>query len=175
MSCTSPCQTCINSTNTCTSCTTGVLFNNQCNVSCPDAMYEQASTCVACPSVCSVCTSASACSSCTGSNLIYNNFCVASCPSSANVISNGTCQTCSTLNCFECTSGDICTTCNSGFLSFNAVCISNCPSGYESNGTHCTSILTNTLVDESSAFPVPFTIAGVVLIIACLMSRLQFN
>ena len=138
-------------------------------------MYELAGTCSSCASVCSTCSSASNCSACSGANLLYNSFCVASCPSSASVISNGACQACSTLNCFECTSGDVCTTCNSGFLFFNTVCISDCPSGYETNGTHCVSIVNSALTDESSAFPVPFTIAGVVLIIACLMSRLQFN
>lgn len=54
-----------------------------------------------------------------------------------------------------------------------------CPSGYTSNGTHCIDVLTPSLSSAESSpnnsFPVPFTIAGIVFIIACLMSRLQFQ
>jgi hypothetical protein len=52
-----------------------------------------------------------------------------------------------------------------------------CPIGYISNGTYCVTILDQTLTASApnNSFPVPFTIAGVVLIIACLMSRLQFH
>ena len=50
----------------------------------------------------------------------------------------------------------------------------NCPSGYETNGTHCLDTNEEALT-SSSAFPVPFTIAAAVVIIACLMSKLQFS
>jgi hypothetical protein len=36
-------------------------------------------------------------------------------------------------------------------------------------------VLSASLEVPNKSFPVPFTIAGVVLIIACLMSRLQFQ
>lgn len=55
------------------------------------------------------------------------------------------------------------------------MCLDACPSSYKSNGTHCIDALSASLEVANKTFPVPFTIAGVVLIIACLMSRLQFQ
>lgn len=174
--CTSPCNTCVNSTTTCTSCLTGFLHNNACISECPTAMFNQSSTCKACPSTCTTCSSLTNCSVCLGSTYLYNGACVASCPATSAVILNGACVGCSTTGCFSCSSGDVCISCKAGFLYLKTLCVTNCSAGYTSNGTHCIDTLAASLtVPVSSAFPVPFSIAGAVLIIACLMSRLQFN
>ena len=65
----------------------------------------------------------------------------------------------------------------STFYYLNTACIAAYPSRYENNGTHCLT-LNNTLFNTAtspSTFPVPFTIAGAVLVIACLMSKLQLG
>jgi proprotein convertase subtilisin/kexin type 5 len=174
--CTSPCNTCVNSTTTCTSCLTGFLFNSACISECPTAMFNQSSTCKACPSTCTTCSSLTNCSICLGTAYLYNGACVFTCPATSAVILNGACVGCSTSGCFSCTSGDVCTSCKSGFLYLKTLCVTNCSAGYTSNGTHCIDTLASSLtVPLSNAFPVPFSIAGAVLIIACLMSRLQFN
>jgi hypothetical protein len=54
------------------------------------------------------------------------------------------------------------------------MCLSTCPDNYVSNGTHCIDVMTVSLT-TSSAFPVPFSIAAAVCVIACLMSRLQYS
>jgi len=84
-------------------------------------------------------------------------------------------MSCSTQNCYACTSTDVCNTCNSGFLFLKGLCLTNCPSGYNSNGTHCIDVLSSSLTSTPNTFPVPFSIAAAVLVVACLMSRLQFN
>jgi hypothetical protein len=93
------------------------------------------------------------------------------------VIYLSSCNPCSTQNCFSCSAADVCTICKSTFLYLNAQCLTACPSNYTSNGTHCIELNT-TIIDSVTApttFPVPFSIAGAVLVIACLMSRLQFS
>ena len=69
----------------------------------------------------------------------------------------------------------MCLTCDTDYVILEAVCYDKCPSPYKSNGTHCIDALVSSLEVANKSFPVPFTIAGVVLIIACLMSRLQFQ
>jgi hypothetical protein len=89
------------------------------------------------------------------------------------------CSPCTAQQCFSCTSTNVCLSCNAGYLFLNSLCLGTCPSGYNSNGTHCIDVLANSLSSSiespNNSFPVPFTIAGIVLIIACLMSRLQFQ
>ena len=175
--CSSACLTCANSASTCTSCNGTLLFNGQCLASCPAGMYSQTGTCLSCPLNCSSCSSPANCSGCSGTNFLYNGACVGSCPATSGFVISGTCTPCTAQNCFSCTSTNVCLSCKSNFLYFNAICLGSCTAGYTSNGTHCVSLLVQTLTDNSSpssAFPVPFTIAGMVFIIACLMSRLQF-
>ena len=176
--CTSPCDTCVNSSTTCLSCIAGYLnYQNQCLGSCPAGMFIQANkTCVACSSNCAVCTSLTSCLQCSGSTYLYNKACVANCPAAVAVIVDGACTACSTQNCATCNSADICLTCKSGFLFFNAVCLTSCTDGYYSNGTHCLpKAVVTAEITAPTTFPVPFSIAGAVLVIACLMSRLQFS
>lgn len=173
--CTSPCNTCINSSTTCLSCLTGFLYLSSCIDTCPDQMYGQSGTCLSCPSTCSSCSSLTNCSACTGTTYLYKTYCVTTCPATQAAVINGICTPCSTLNCYSCTTNDVCLICNSNYLYLKALCVSACPSGYSSNGTHCIDILASSLTTTSNAFPVPFSIAGVVIIIACLMSRLQFS
>lgn len=178
--CNSTCNTCINSSTTCTSCTSpAVLYNYQCLTVCPNQMYSLGGICTLCPSNCTGCNSFSNCSGCSGTYILYNGQCITSCPATYAFILNNQCTKCTGLQCYSCTSSDVCLSCNSNYLYLNALCVSICPNGYNSNGTHCVDILTTTLSSSTSSpnnsFPVPFTIAGVVLVIACLMSRLQFH
>lgn len=175
--CTAPCNTCTGSATYCTSCITGYLLNNTCATACPTAMFVFSGTCSYCATNCSTCTSLTNCSVCVGTSLLYNGACVTTCPATAPVVYLSTCSACSTQNCYSCTTADICTTCKSGYLFLSAQCLSSCPSNYTSNGTHCIE-LAQTIIDSvttPSTFPVPFSIAGAVLLVACLMSRLQFN
>jgi hypothetical protein len=87
---------------------------------------------------------------------------------------NRICTPCSIQYCIECTSSDECLTCTSDRFLLSGACLGSCPSGFKSNGTHCTDIAQVSMT-SSSSFPVPFTIAAIVVIIACLMSKLQFG
>jgi hypothetical protein len=140
-------------------------------------MYVLSGACTFCATNCSTCSSLTNCSICAGTSLLYNGACVLSCPTTAPVIYLSSCNPCSTQNCFSCSAADVCTICKSTFLYLNAQCLTACPSNYTSNGTHCIELNT-TIIDSVTApttFPVPFSIAGAVLVIACLMSRLQFS
>lgn len=180
--CSSTCASCINTSSTCTSCTSpAVLYSSQCIASCPSGMFVTQGACAQCLSNCSSCVSLSNCSGCAGALFLYNGQCITTCPSTNGYVLNGQCTACTGNGCYSCTSADICLSCKSSYLFLNSLCISKtdgCPTGYNSNGTHCVDILTNTLSSDSSpsrSFPVPFTIAGLILVIACLMSRLQFH
>ena len=167
----------MNASNICLSCKSGsVLYNNQCLANCPSGMFVQPSaTCTPCKANCSVCTSLTTCTQCSGSTYLYNNACLNSCPAAYAVIIDGACTACTTQYCATCNNADVCLTCKSGYLFFNAACLTNCTSGYFSNGTHCLATVTPALTESATRFPVPFSIAGAVFLIACLMSRLQFN
>ncbi len=64
--------------------------------------------------------------------------------------------------------------CNTQYSLLNGACLSACPASYTSNGTHCIDINQQVLTTPNS-FPVPFSIAAAVILVACLMSKLQFN
>jgi hypothetical protein len=178
--CSASCSACVNSSTTCTSCTSGrFLSGTACVTACPAATFPQANTtCLPCATDCAVCFSTSNCSQCSGLTFLYNGGCVAACPSTAAVVSNGSCMPCSTQKCFSCSPADVCLICTSGSLFLNAACIAACPANYSSNGTHCVwdpAAAVAAAVTTPNTFPVPFSIAGIVLVIACLMSKLQFG
>ena len=174
VSCEDPCKTCTNTFDTCLSCLTGVMFENTCLDVCPDKYFDQSGSCKACPTNCSSCTGSNSCTTCIDTFVLYTGFCITNCPMTHSVIINSVCTLCSDSNCHLCDSADVCNQCNSDYSLLNGNCLGNCPSGYETNGTHC--IDTNAVVlTTSSAFPVPFSIASAVAIIACLMSKLQFS
>lgn len=106
--------------------------------------------------------------------MLYNNFCIQNCPATHSVILGGACTECSKPSCHECTSADICTVCDTDNSLLNGACLGECPAGYETNGTHCIDV-NEEILNGSSNFPVPFSIAAAVFIIACLMSKLQFS
>lgn len=84
------------------------------------------------------------------------------------------CTKCSSTNCHKCYDNDLCYNCVSDYSLLNGACLSACPAGYETNGTHCNEVLASTLESSNSnMFPVPLTIATAVLLIACMMSKLQ--
>lgn len=193
--CVSPCVTCSGTTTNCTSCISNqYLYGNTCVSSCPEAYYVVNNVCTACPTGCLTCTSGTRCQSCLPSYYLYQSTCVANCPASAAVIVSGACTACSTANCQSCNSGDQCLVCNSPYLLHLATCVSSCPTNYTSNGTACVIIpvtpnntnntnntnstnsttqnLTATL-SGSKMFPVPFTIAGSVVIVLCIVSKFQ--
>lgn len=64
--------------------------------------------------------------------------------------------------------------CDSSYSLLNGACLGECPASYKTNGTHCVDINQEVLTTQSS-FPVPFSIAGAVILIACLMSKLQYS
>jgi hypothetical protein len=137
-------------------------------------MYASVGACKNCPTSCSSCNSSTFCLTCVNTSVLYNNFCISKCPTTSPVLINGVCTACSTQNCYSCSAADVCLICKSGFYYLKGDCVSPCPSGYISNGTNCNDIMTVSL-STSNTFPVPFSIAAAVLVIACLMSRLQFN
>jgi len=64
---------------------------------------------------------------------------------------------------------------------YKGSCLSTCPSGYQSNsnGTcvaassnNTNNVLTSSLT-TASVFPLPFTITGSIIFVACFMSKLQ--
>lgn len=180
--CSSPCATCSGTTTNCTTCTSGYLYLNTCVSSCPSATYLFNSQCTPCQTGCSSCTSSTSCESCLSSYNLYNNGCVSNCPSSAAVVKNGQCTACSTVNCQSCNSGDYCLGCNSPYLVYLGSCVTTCPANFTSNGTTCidstvknaTDTLNNTMA-SSRIFPVPFTIAGFVVVIVCVVSKFTGN
>ena len=132
------------------------------------------------------------CLTCTVGYYFYNNFCLSSCPSVSPVIdSSGRCQPCSDANCIVCDSLDQCTSCNYPSLLHFGKCLDSCPTDYSANGTQCyynPQTTTNTTVtNETTAaeetlnqtltssdyFPVPFSIGGTFVGVACLMSKFQ--
>ena len=177
--CTSPCDTCSGSATTCVTCVSGFyILNSTCLSACPAAMFIQGSTCIDCSTNCSVCTSATTCTTCSGLSVLYLGACITTCPSTSAVLLNGVCTACSTQNCYSCSAADVCEVCSSGTVYLNTACLAACPSNYTSNGTHCLENANATIIDSitsPSTFPIPFTIAGSVLVIACLMSKLQFS
>ena len=174
ISCTAPCKTCTNTTNTCLSCSTGILYNLQCIFNCPKKMYNDTSVCQDCPTQCSSCTSKVVCTNCTSSYLLYNNFCITKCPDTHAVITSGVCTKCSSTNCHKCYDNDLCYICISDHSLLNGACLSECPAGYVTNGTHCEQVLASSLESSNSnMFPVPLSIAASVVLIACMMSKLQ--
>ena len=178
--CTSPCNTCINSSTTCTACIPNYYYlANQCLPACPAGMYVQANAnCLPCPTNCSSCTATANCSACAGNTYLYNGACITACPAAYAVVVDGACTACTTQFCATCSPANACLTCRANYLYFNAVCLANCTTGYVSNGTHCISAAAaalNSAITTPTTFPVPFSIAAAVLLIACLMSRLQFG
>ncbi len=90
------------------------------------------------------------------------------------MITDGACTKCSSTNCHKCLDNDLCYICVSDYNLLNGACLSVCPTGFETNGTHCLEVLAETLESSNSnMFPVPFTIVTSVVLIACLMSKLQ--
>lgn len=172
--CTPPCKTCASTATTCLSCLTGALYNYRCLANCPAQHFSQSGVCQQCPSQCAACSSLNNCSSCNSGSVLYNNYCVTSCPSTHAVVLSQTCTLCSGASCHECTSADVCTTCDNTYSLLNGACLGECPASFKSNGTHCLDINQEVLTTPNS-FPVPFSIAGAVLLIACLMSKLQFS
>lgn len=141
-------------------------------------MFAQGNTtCVNCSANCTTCTSTTVCTLCAGVTYLYNGACIDVCPVTAAVVTNGQCTACSTQNCYSCNAADVCQVCKSTFLYLNTACLSACPSNYTTNGTHCVFTPAQTIINAvttPSTFPVPFTIAGAVVVIACLMSKLQY-
>jgi hypothetical protein len=70
--------------------------------------------------------------------------------------------------------------CNSPYVLHVGSCLTSCPTNFTSNGTNCvdsalknaTDQLTNEL-SSSRMFPMPFSIAGLVVIMFCLVSKFQ--
>lgn len=59
---------------------------------------------------------------------------------------------------------------------FNSQCISTCPNETVSNGTHCVTSSGSETIDKTLSgkiFPLPFTIAGTVIMIAAGISKFQ--
>jgi hypothetical protein len=63
---------------------------------------------------------------------------------------------------------------------FNANCLASCPQGYRSNGAGGCTAQSNPLNDTltsslttGAVFPLPFTITGSIIFVACFMSKLQ--
>jgi hypothetical protein len=178
--CSGNCTTCSGSANNCTSCTTGVLYLNSCVANCPDAYYAVNGQCLACPTGCLTCTSGSSCQSCLGSYFLYQNVCISTCPSTHALVVNQTCTACSTPNCQSCNSGDQCLVCNSPSLLYVGSCVSSCPENFTSNGTSCVNSVMqaantslNSTLSSSKLFPMPFSIAGAVVIMLCVVSKFQ--
>jgi hypothetical protein len=173
--CIAPCKTCTNTSTTCLSCLTGTLYNYGCPVVCPSQYFNQSGICQQCPSQCLSCSSLSSCNTCNNGFYLYNSFCVATCPATFAIIVGQTCTQCSGSNCHECTAADVCTMCDNKYSLLNGACLNTCPAGYNSNGTHCIDINQEALTTTPNSFPVPFSIAAAVILVACLMSKLQFG
>lgn len=172
--CTAPCKTCTNTSTTCLSCLTGALHNNQCPSACPSQYFNLTGACQQCPLQCSACLSLTNCTQCSSPYLLYNGYCLSQCPATHAIVLGGSCSLCTGASCHECTSADVCTMCDNGYSLLNGACLGECPAAYKSNGTHCVDINQEVLT-TSNSFPVPFSIAGAVILIACLMSKLQFS
>lgn len=136
-------------------------------------MYNDTNTCQSCPDVCSSCTSQTNCLSCTSPYILYNNYCINQCPATHAVILNNTCTQCSTTNCHKCYDNDVCFNCVSDYSLLNGACLSTCPVDYKTNGTHCNEVLAQSLESTGNMFPVPLSIATAVVLVACMMSKLQ--
>jgi hypothetical protein len=79
----------------------------------------------------------------------------------------------------SCTSSGQCITCLFPSVISNGNCLNQCAEGYTMVKSKCEAdgstpaVLQKTL--SSSVFPIPFTILGCVLFVACCMSKLQNN
>jgi proprotein convertase subtilisin/kexin type 5 len=155
--CDGPCLTCVVSTSNCTSCQSGLLYNQQlstctsscqagyyklatnstCVQVCPQLYYTTATECVTCPPLCIECTSSINCSACSTGNYYYSNMCYSACPAQAPFSSadGHSCVTCSVANCLTCSS-TLCITCNIGYLLIDRTsCIISCPVNETYNAT----------------------------------------
>lgn len=166
--CTPPCAGCTGTTNNCTLCLTGSLYNNSCVDKCPQKHYEFNKVCVPCSTGCLVCSSDINCTVCESNYYYFGKSCVSSCPSSYAIVKNQTCTQCTTANCVECTNSDYCLLCNSPMLVQQGNCLTSCSDSLISNGTHC---ITPAPVAPTGIFPIPFTLAGLVIIIIALVSK----
>jgi proprotein convertase subtilisin/kexin type 5 len=145
--CSVNCQTCLNSSNNCLSCPTGLLLvSGTCVETCPPATITQNGVCLNCPPLCLQCSSTSSCQVCVSSAVLSNVTCFTSCPQGSyralvtNVtISSATynCTPCSS-NCLTC-EGDSqysCLSCSQGYYFINGMCLVSCPSGtFPNNAT----------------------------------------
>ena len=171
--CLFPCSSCSSATS-CLSCASGYFLftNSSCLASCPSGYYNNnvSSACSVCTNHCETCLSPNACTSCPPPYLLDQATCGTSCPPTAIYNVSNTCQNCTGAlpGCLVCNSTDpnnpICSVCDSNLVLFQGKCQS--PSS-ESQGTLTDSLKT------SSIFPLPFTITGSIIFIACFMSKLQ--
>lgn len=119
------------------------------------------------------CTSATNCSVCNASFYFFSNSCVLDCPNTHAVVVDRVCTKCSVPSCQECTNGDYCTICASPMLVYQGGCYSTCETNYGSNGTHCVALPIEEPKVSTSIFPIPFTIATLVVVIMCMISKFQ--
>jgi hypothetical protein len=165
-----------------------------CVTNCPEGYFLSNGQCAICGTGCSNCSSANVCIVCLGSYYMYQQNCVQTCPTLYPVIKTNVCTACSTPNCITCNSGDSCLSCVSPYLVYVGNCIISCPENFTSNGMACvsnsnqintnnntnntniTNNATQNLTDtfsSSKLFPAPFTIAGIVVMILCGVSKFQ--
>lgn len=180
-SCQNPCKTCTNTTDTCTSCVNNTyLSNSLCVNICPSGQYGQSGLCTDCQNNCTTCSSATVCLSCTVPLYLYAKTCIENCPESHAIISNSNvCTACSTLvpSCVNCSASGECYACLFPMIYFQGYCVASCPENYTYTNYVCQPLNITTVVLEytlkSSTFPIPFTILGCVIFIACCISKLQ--
>lgn len=183
INCASPCKTCRNTTDTCLSCVTGTFLSNSlCVARCPDGQYGASGLCKDCENNCTTCSSAVSCLSCTTPLVLYSAKCLETCPTTHSIVSNDSvCLACTTVvpGCSKCSANGECFACYFPNIYYNSYCLSSCPDGYTYTNFTCVVrnetdvILTQSL--ESYTFPIPFTILGCIVFIACCMSKLQNN
>ena len=143
LDCHYPCKTCSASNTNCTSCSRGILHNNQCVNDCPLTYYanylqNQNVTCQACQPNCINCQSLTSCISCTNSTYLYEGSCGSTCPSGFYADStNNSCSACIP-PCKTCSSNSSCLTCTSGYLDNNACTLSCNSSSYINSEFKCT-------------------------------------
>lgn len=155
-SCSSDCNSCINS-ETCTQCKANFyLSKGQCVSSCPPGSVISSSndSCINCkqPAACNSCSNVDgSClpNHCNSGYYYYNGTCYENCPLETTAdVSTSTCIPCSVANCSKCNGGiNTCESCTSGFVmktqnpdkTFTYSCTQNCDLDHYYDGEYCLS------------------------------------
>lgn len=177
------CTLCSSSISNCSACSSGFYYYDfGCAQSCPGGYYQNNANnyCSLCSNNCSTCTNPNTCLSCSPPLSLYSSQCLVSCPPTHPYSVSSICMNCSSAipGCISCnnSSSASCQTCSSGLLTYNGSCYSTCPSGFQDDGLgNCkqsNSALTDSLTTVT-LFPLPFTIIGGIIFIACFISKLQ--